>query len=85
MEMTKETAEFNNFKIPKEFFEKFYEFTGSQDESSRGFIVAYVNQDGCPIVYTRAANPVVELGLEKALEDYFEDKSKDASGFFSEV
>lgn len=64
--------DFKNFKIPDNFFNKLYEFTGS-DESSKGFIVAYVSQDGCPMIYTKVASPLVEMGLIKAIEKYLNE------------
>lgn len=69
MKKDPESANFQNFKIPENFFNKLFEFTGS-DDSSKGFIVAYVSQDGCPIIYTKVANSIVEMGLLKALEQY---------------
>lgn len=63
---------FKHFKIPENYFNRLYEFTGS-DESSKGFIVAYVSQDGCPMIYTKVANPIVEMGLVKAMEKFLED------------
>lgn len=63
---------FKQFKIPENFFNKLFEFTGS-DESSKGFIVAYVAQDGCPMIYTKVAGPIVEMGLLKALEKYLSE------------
>lgn len=63
---------FSHFNIPKKFFDKLYEFTGS-DESNRGFILAYVPQDGDPIVYTKAAGSIIEMGLRKALEQFLMD------------
>jgi len=64
--------DFKNFKIPDNYFNKLYEFTGS-DESSKGFIVAYVSQDGCPMIYTKVASPLVEMGLIKAIEKYLNE------------
>ena len=64
---------FKNFKIPENYFNKLFEFTGSPDESSKGFIVAYVNQEGCPLIYTKIASPIVQMGLIKALENFLED------------
>jgi len=64
---------FKNFKIPENYFNRLFEFTGSQDELSKGFIVAYVNQEGYPLVYTKVASPIVEMGLIKALEKYLEE------------
>ena len=64
--------DFKHFKIPENYFNKLYEFTGS-DESSKGFIVAYVSQDGCPMIYTKVSNPLVEMGLIKAIEKYLNE------------
>lgn len=72
MKKEQNSENFKNFKIPQNFFNKLYEFTGS-DESSKGFIVAYVSQDGCPMIYTKVANPIVEMGLIKALEKYLNE------------
>lgn len=66
---------FKNFKIPENFFNKLFEFTGS-DESSKGFIVAYVDQDGCPMIYSKIASPIVEMGLIKSLENYLTEINK---------
>jgi len=63
----------NKFTVPTVFFDRFYEFTGS-DESSRGFIICYVTNKGDPVVYTRTPNTIVELGLRKSLEKYLSDK-----------
>lgn len=63
---------FKNFKIPENFFNKLFEFTGC-DDSSRGFIVAYVDQDGCPMIYSKVASPIVEMGLVKSIEKYLEE------------
>lgn len=62
-------AEFKKFKIPDAFFEKLYEFTGV-DESSRGFVLAYVDQSGAPVICTKTANSIVEMGLRKALDTF---------------
>ena len=61
--------QFSKFYIPDKFFDKLYEFTGS-DESNKGFIIAYVPQDGDPVVYTKASSSVIEMGLRKALEQF---------------
>lgn len=66
------SEEFRSFKIPENYFNKLFEFTGSTDESSKGFIVAYVNQEGCPLIYTKIASPIVQMGLMKALENYID-------------
>lgn len=72
MKKDSQSENFKQFKIPENYFNKLYEFSGS-DESSKGFIVAYVSQDGCPMIYTKVANPIVEMGLVKALEKYLDE------------
>lgn len=74
-----ESDSFKEFEIPSNFFDKLFEFTGS-DESSRGFIIAYVAQDGCPIIYSKIVSPVVEMGLRKALEKYLKEIEKEEKG-----
>ena len=84
MKKESQSENFKQFKIPDNFFNRLYEFTGS-DESSKGFIVAYVSQDGCPMIYTKVASPLVEMGLIKAIEKYLNEidnaeESVDMSG-----
>ena len=67
------SEEFKSFKIPENYFNKLFEFTGSPDETSKGFIVAYVNQEGCPLIYAKIVSPIVQMGLIKALENYIDD------------
>tara|TARA_B100001939_G_scaffold19594_1_gene16121 strand:+ start:1204 stop:1473 length:270 start_codon:yes stop_codon:yes gene_type:complete len=71
---------FKSFKIPENYFNKLFEFTGSSDESSKGFIVAYVNQEGCPLIYAKIASPIVQMGLIKALENYLDDMNNSDDG-----
>ena len=59
----------NIFSIPEAMLEKLFEFTGDVDHS-KGFIQAYVDQQGKPMVYTRSQNQIIEMGLRKALEKY---------------
>jgi len=66
------TDNFKNFKIPENYFNRLFEFTGC-DESSKGFIVAYVDQQGCPMIYSKIGSPIVEMGLIKALEKYLDE------------
>lgn len=76
MKKIQESDGFKNFKIPENYFNKLFEFTGA-DESSKGFIVAYVSQDGCPMIYSKIASPIVEMGLIKAIEKYLDEMDKD--------
>lgn len=59
----------NIFSIPDAMLEKLFEFTGDADHS-KGFILAYVDQQGKPMVYTRSQNQIIEMGLRKTLEKY---------------
>jgi len=59
----------NVFSIPEAMLQKLFEFTGDADHS-KGFILAYVDQEGKPMVYTRSQNQIIEMGLRKALEKY---------------
>lgn len=58
-----------DFKLPEEFLTKIFELSGST-EGNRGFVLAFVNHRGDPIVYTKADNQIIEMGLRKALEKY---------------
>ena len=57
------------FSMPENLLEQIFEFTGGV-EHSKGFIIAYADQNGKPLVYTRAQNQIVEMGLRKSLEKY---------------
>ena len=68
-------SEFNpedlpQFQIPQGLLEKFYEFTGSSSDSSKGFLMAYTDQSGAPMIYCRCGSQIVEMGIRKALEKY---------------
>jgi len=66
------------FKIPEGLLAELFEITG-ESESSRGFILACVGQDGRPFIYTKASSQVIELGLRKAIEEYFIEVSENNS------
>lgn len=57
------------FKIPDSILDEIYELTG-ESSSNRGLLLVCVGQDGRPFIYSRAENPVIELGLRKSLEQY---------------
>ena len=59
-----------SFQIPQDLLEKLYEFTGSSTDSSKGFLMAYVDQNGSPMIFCRAGSQIVEMGIRKALEKY---------------
>lgn len=58
------------FQIPRNLLEKLYEFTGSSNEASKGFLMAYVDQNGAPMIFCRAGSQIVEMGIRKSLEKY---------------
>ena len=58
-----------NFVLPESFLKQLFDFSGSSD-GNRGFILAFVNQDGSPMVYTKTDNEIIDMGLRKALEKY---------------
>ncbi len=60
---------FNTFQLPESLLEKLFELTGDADHS-KGFILAYVDQHGNPMIYTRSQNQIIEMGLHKSLEKY---------------
>ena len=65
--------EFPKFQIPESFLEKLFEFTGSSFDQSKGYLIAYVNQEGSPVVFCKAGSQIVEMGIRKALEKYLMD------------
>ena len=57
------------FSVPETLLDQLFEFSGDADHS-KGFILAFVTQEGKPLVYTKTQNQIVEMGLRKALEKY---------------
>lgn len=60
---------FNSFQLPESILEKLFELTGDADHN-KGFVLAYVDQHGNPMVYTRCQSQIIEMGLRKSLEKY---------------
>ena len=58
------------FQMPSSIIQKLYEFTGSSQEASKGFVLAYADQDGSPMILSKAGSQIVEMGIRKALEKY---------------
>ena len=58
-----------NFVMPESILEKIFELSGDANQS-KGLILAFVDQHGKPIVYTRTQNQIIEMGLRKSLEKY---------------
>lgn len=57
------------FRLPQSFLEQLFDFSGSTD-GNKGFVLAFVNQEGAPMIYSKSDNQIVEMGLRKALEKY---------------
>tara|TARA_Y100001951_G_C11128995_1_gene177155 strand:- start:114 stop:389 length:276 start_codon:yes stop_codon:yes gene_type:complete len=59
------------FSVPESFLDKMYEFTGNGEDG--GFILAYVNQQGKPMIQCKISSQIIEMGLRKALEKFLGD------------
>jgi hypothetical protein len=57
------------FALPQGLLGQLFDFSGDADHS-KGFILAFVTQEGKPLVFTKTQNQIVEMGLRKALEKY---------------
>ena len=55
--------------------EQIYEFSGTGD-SAKGFLLAFVGQNGSPAIYTKTDTQIVEMGLRKAVEQYLEQSEQ---------
>jgi len=65
--------EFQSFSFPPSLIQKIYELSGGTDDHSKGFLMAYTDQNGNPMVICKAGSPIVEMGIRKALEKYLID------------
>jgi hypothetical protein len=70
-----EKPKFKQFELPEKILSQLYELTGGA-ESYKGFILAYCNEDGVPIVYTNCESQITESGLIKSIEEYLEEYSQ---------
>lgn len=63
--------------IPQSLLEKIYDSTGSVNGGNRGFMLIYVNKEGCPTVTTKTENPCVDMALSKLIEIAMSKKDDD--------
>ena len=70
-----EDPQFADFVLPEPFLDQLFEFSGST-EGNRGFLLAFVNQKGDPMVFSRSDNQIIDMGLRKALEKYLLDSEE---------
>ena len=45
-------------------------------DSAKGFMLAFVGQNGSPTIYTKTDTQIVEMGLRKAVEQYLEQSQQ---------
>lgn len=64
-----------SFSLPRSLLEQLFEFSGGPDHS-KGFILAFVSQQGSPLVFSKSQNQIVEMGLRKSLEKYLLDSEE---------
>jgi hypothetical protein len=58
-----------SFMMPESMLEKIFDLSGDANHG-KGFILAFVDQSGKPLIFTRAQSQVIEMGLRKAVERY---------------
>jgi hypothetical protein len=58
------------FQMPEDILDKLYEFTGNGHDSSKGFLLAYSDQNGSPLILCKAGSQIIEMGIRKSLEQY---------------
>ena len=69
---TLDPSDFQDFHIPENLLQKLFLMTGNAD-NNKGFILAYVAQNGKPMVFSKSETQIVEMGLRKALEEFLVD------------
>tara|TARA_R110000744_G_scaffold334107_2_gene439484 strand:- start:766 stop:999 length:234 start_codon:yes stop_codon:yes gene_type:complete len=65
--------------IPQSLLDKIYDSTGSINGGNKGFMLIYVNKDGCPTITSKTENPCVEMALSKLIEIAMTKKDDDMS------
>jgi hypothetical protein len=70
----------NKFEMPESLLDTIFELSGEGNQH-KGFILAFVTQEGKPLVYTRAQNQIIEMGLRKSLEKYLTNLEESESMF----
>ena len=67
-------TKFKQFKLPEKILNELFELTGSKD-AYKGFIIAYCDEKGTPIVYTSCESQITESGLIKSIESYISENT----------
>lgn len=58
--------------MPPNLIEQLYELSGNADKY-KGVVLAYISEDGVPLIYAKYDSQVIDFGLRKALEKYLEN------------
>lgn len=66
------TEEMPKFQMPANLIEQLYELSGNADKY-KGVVLAYVSEDGVPLIYAKYDSQVIEFGMRKALEKYLDN------------
>lgn len=72
-----EKPTFKQFELPKKILTQLYELTGGA-EAYKGFIIAYCDENGTPIIYTSCDSQITESGLIRSIENYITEYSENA-------
>ena len=64
-----------DFNLPEKVLEQLYDFSGNGD-ISKGFLLAFVGQNGMPAIYSKTESQIIEMGLRKAVEQYLEQSEQ---------
>lgn len=62
------------FKMPAKLLDKLYDLSGS-NKVGKGILMAYLTQDGMPVIFGKQSSKIVEMGLRKGMESYLEELS----------
>tara|TARA_R110001632_G_scaffold35298_6_gene89173 strand:+ start:1717 stop:1962 length:246 start_codon:yes stop_codon:yes gene_type:complete len=66
---------FKQFELPDKILRQLYELTGSA-ECYKGFIMAYCDENGTPVIYVNCESQITESGLIKSIENYIQECSQ---------
>lgn len=75
---------FKEFQLPEKLMTQLYELSGGA-QCYKGFIIAYCDENGTPIIYTNCDSQITESGLIKSIEDYLNEYSEDDQEIDSNV
>lgn len=79
-----EKPTFKQFELPKKILTQLYELTGGA-EAYKGFIIAYCDEKGTPIIHTNCDSQITESGLIRSIESYIAEYSENTLEIDQEV